>query len=125
MNIYAGTGRLTKTPIIKEVESNGKSFKVTDFTIMVATSKKNSDGSTVKAPIHCQVFGNSADYISKYAVKGTLIGVSGEMQVNQWGEGENFKTKTFVNVDKIEINETKEQTEIRRKALEQAEKTPS
>lgn len=123
MNIVAITGRITRTPAVEEVGKE-KKFKKCSFTLMVKTKRKNDKGFR-SDPIQCEALGQIASTLEKHVVQGSPISLTGEMRTDSWGEGESFRQRTYLHVDSLEIQETRDQTEVRKRLLEEKENTPS
>ena len=70
-------GRLVQDPEIKELE-NGK--KVTNITLAIKRSYKNSDGIYDTDFIDCVLWNGIAENTSEYCKKGNIIGVKGRLQ---------------------------------------------
>ena len=70
-------GRLVQDLEIKELE-NGK--KVTNITLAVKRSYKNSDGIYDTDCIPCIVWNEMAENVAEFCKKGDIIGVKGRLQ---------------------------------------------
>ena len=81
MNNVSLCGRLTSTPELKTT-NNGQS--VTTFTIAVERRFQPKDGEKLTDFINCVAWRNSAEFISKYFVKGDPIAVTGEIQTRKY-----------------------------------------
>lgn len=95
MNKFIGIGRLTAEPQIKEV--GGKQLANFSIAINRAFNKEQTDF------ISCVVWGKSAEYIGKYAKKGQLVSVEGELNINKSGD----KYFTQINVSQANILSSK------------------
>jgi single-strand DNA-binding protein len=93
-------GRLTKMPELKEV----KDKKVCEFTI--ATNRINGQDADF---INCVVWNNQAENLCKYQVKGNIIGVIGELRIDNYEIEGNKRYKTYVMVNNIEFLESKKE----------------
>ena len=93
-------GRLTKMPELKEV----KDKKVCEFTI--ATNRVNGKDADF---INCVVWNNQAENLCKYQVKGNIIGVIGELRIDNYEIEGNKRYKTYVMVNNIEFLESKKE----------------
>ncbi|NLU43768.1 MAG: single-stranded DNA-binding protein [Acholeplasmataceae bacterium] len=100
MNKIKLTGWLTDNPDVRATRS-GK--MVADFTIAVPRITKDAQGRREKDYIKCIVWGQAADYASKYLKNRQLIGVSGRLQMRKY-EADNGKVQYFteVVVDQLE-----------------------
>ena len=117
MNVITLTGRLTRDPEIRQTQSG---MKVASFGL--AVNRRYQQGEQKTDFFNCSCFGNRADIIEKYFVKGNRIAVSGEVNINNY-TGNDGITRTNVNVlvDIIDFIDTKGETE----ALRQMEATAS
>lgn len=100
MNKVMLVGRLTKMPELKEV----KDKKVCEFTI--ATNRINGKDADF---INCVVWNSQAENLCKYQVKGNIIGVIGELRIDNYEIDGNKKYKTYVLVSSIEFLESKKE----------------
>ena len=82
MNLVCLTGRITKDLVIEKVGSSGIS-KAT-FNVAVEREFKNSEGKKDADFPRIIVWKQAADYLAKYAGKGTLIEVTGKIQTGSY-----------------------------------------
>ena len=82
MNLVCLTGRITKDLVIEKVGSSGIS-KAT-FNVAVEREFKNSEGKKDADFPRVIVWKQAADYLAKYAGKGTLIEVTGKIQTGSY-----------------------------------------
>ena len=82
MNLVCLTGNLTKDIVLEKVGKDQTS-KVT-FTLAVSRDYKNSKGEYETDFPKVTVWRNSADYLAKYAGKGTMIEVAGKLQTGSY-----------------------------------------
>lgn len=75
------TGRLTKIRICAR-RRPGKS--VTNFTVAVDRPRRKDQEIADTDFINCQAWNKTAEYICRYAKKGTLIGVDGRIQTRNY-----------------------------------------
>lgn len=95
MNKVMLIGRLTKTP---ELRSTPKGKQVCDFTI--ATNRINGKECDF---IDCIVWDKQAENLCKYQVKGSLIGIEGQLRIDTYKDKDNnSKKRTYVMVGNIE-----------------------
>lgn len=104
MNQVIIIGRITRDLELRYTE-NKKA--VCNFSIAVNRTYTNEDGEREADFINIQVWGKQAENLKKYQTKGSLIGVSGELRVNQWEEEGQRKYKTFVLANQIEFLSSK------------------
>lgn len=81
MNKVVLVGRLTRDP---ENRSNASGSSNARFTIAVNRNFKNKDGNYDADFISCVAFRNTADFISKYFKKGSMICVEGRIQTGSY-----------------------------------------
>lgn len=100
MNKVMLVGRLTKMPELREV----KDKKVCEFTI--ATNRVNGKDADF---INCVAWNSQAENLCKYQVKGNIIGVIGELRIDNYEIEGNKRYKTYVMVNNIEFLESKKE----------------
>lgn len=101
MNKVCLTGRISTELEIKKT-STGKSLL--DFNLAVKRDYKNEGGKYDADFIHIKAWGGSADFLGRYAMKGSLIEVSGKIVVNEYQNSEGKKvTSVYVQTDSTEI----------------------
>lgn len=105
-------GRLTKNP---EIRFTGSGIAVLSFTLAVERSYTNAQGERETDFINCVAWRGTAETLSKFAVKGSLIGVTGSIQTRNYqnNEGRTIYT-TEVLVDNFQMLEPKSVTDNRR-----------
>ena len=98
MNLIILSGRTTRDVEAKEI-GNGK--KVANFTL--AVDRRTSDGKATDF-FDCKAWGKTAEILAKYAPKGKLISVNGELQTRSYEDREGNKRKAYeVSVEKVEL----------------------
>ena len=98
MNLIILSGRTTRDVEAKEI-GNGK--KVANFTL--AVDRRTSDGKATDF-FDCKAWGKTAEILAKYAPKGKLISVTGELQTRSYEDREGNKRKAYeVSVEKVEL----------------------
>jgi single-strand DNA-binding protein len=106
MNQLVLTGRLTSDT---ELQTTSSGINFVKTTIAVDREFKDAKGEKVTDFFDITVWRQSAEYISKYAGKGDLVGVVGQLQKRSYErDGKNIWT-TDVVVDKIQVLHRKEQ----------------
>ena len=100
MNKVMLVGRLTKMPELKEV----KDKKICEFTI--ATNRINGQDADF---INCVAWNSQAENLCKYQVKGNIIGVIGELRIDNYEIEGTKRYKTYVMVNSIEFLESKKE----------------
>lgn len=105
MNLVILTGRLTKDV---ELKSSQQGKSIAKATIAVRREYKNSEGKYDSDFINLIAFGNTADFLSKYFSKGSLLTVTGRIQTGSYktNEGKTIYT-TDVVVNTTEFVESK------------------
>ena len=85
-------GRLTRDP---ELRRTGTGIAVTSFTVAVDRDfGKNENGEKETDFIDCVAWRSTGEFISKYFTKGSMIVVSGRLQVRSWTDKEGNKRRT-------------------------------
>ena len=69
-------GRLTRDPELRRTNSG---TSVCSFTVAVDNRQKNPDGTKSASFIPCTVFQNTADNMTKFLRKGSLVGIEGRL----------------------------------------------
>lgn len=109
MNRCIITGRIANNLELRST-STGKS--VCEFRL--ATNRPtNRDGERVADFINCRVWNKTAENLTKYQKKGSLIAVIGRMQVDNYQDKDgNNRYNTYVLVEELEYLETKKKEDI-------------
>lgn len=90
-------GRLVRDPEYRAL-SDGTS--VCNFTLAVDDDFKDKDGSKVTDFVECTAWRKTAEYITRYQLKGALLAVTGRLKSRKWTDREgNKRTSWFVSVD--------------------------
>lgn len=97
MNQVNLTGRLTKDVEVRYTQS-GKA--VGSGTIAVTRRFKNADGNTDSDFIQYVVWGKSAEILSQYTSKGTLVALTGSWQTRSYEKDDG--TRVYVNELNVE-----------------------
>ena len=98
LNQVVIVGRLVKDPELVETES-GK--KVTNITLAVPRSYKNTDGEYDTDFVDCTLWTGVAESTSEYCHKGDLLGIKGRLQTSNYEKDGEKKYKTTVIAEKI------------------------
>ena len=69
-------GRLTRDPELRRTNSG---TSVCSFTVAVDNRQKDADGNRTTSFIPCTVFQQTADNMSKFLRKGSLVGIDGRL----------------------------------------------
>jgi single-strand DNA-binding protein len=91
-------GRLVKDPELKETDS-GK--KVTNITLAVPRSYKNSSGEYDTDFITCVLWDGVAENTTEYCHRGDLLGVKGRIQTRSYETNEEVKRVTEVIAERV------------------------
>ena len=91
-------GRLTKKPELKKTDS-GKN--VTNVTLAVPRSYKNTNGEYDTDYIDCVMWNNVAESATEYCNKGDLVGVKGRLQTRVYEKDDEKKYITEVIAEKV------------------------
>ena len=101
MNKVVLVGRLTRDP---EVRSTSAGFSTARFTVAVNRNFKNKEGNYDADFISCVAFRNTADFVSKFFKKGSMIGLEGRIQTGSYDAQDGTKRYTTeVAVDNVEF----------------------
>lgn len=92
MNKFIGIGRLVRDAELKELKG-GKQLANFSIAITRAYNKEQTDF------INCVAWGKTAEYLGKYAKKGQLVSVDGELNIDKV----NDKYYTKVNVASVSV----------------------
>lgn len=107
MNKVVLVGNLTRDPELRTT-SNGVS--VTSFTVAVQRRYKSQDGQQQADFISCVAWRSTADFVAKYFVKGSKIGLSGTIQTRTYDDANGVrKYVTEVVADDVEFVTSKAQ----------------
>ena len=113
MNIIALIGRLTESPELKQTNS-GKSVVSTNIAVDRPFSKDTTDF------IPVVVWNQSADYLSRYANKGTKVAITGKLTTRKYEDKNGNKRTAFeVVADTVEICDSAKESST------EAKSTPS
>lgn len=107
MNKAILVGRLTRDPEIRYTTGTNATANI-KFSVAVNRDFKNAEGNYEADFINCVAFGKTAEFISKYFSKGSMIGIDGSIRTGSYinAEGKKIYT-TDVNVSKAEFVESK------------------
>jgi len=100
LNNVTIAGRLTRDV---EVRTAGNS-KVANVTVAVTRPYKNSEGNYEADFIDCEVWGQSAEFLGKNAVKGQEIAVMGAIEVRTYNDKDGQRrTRTTVKAQNVRL----------------------
>jgi single-strand DNA-binding protein len=99
------TGRLTKDVEVRKTQSG---LSCANFTVACDRFRKKDDQEQSADFISCVAWRQSAEFLEKYAQKGTMIGVDGRIQTRSYENAQGAKVYvTEVVADNVQILETK------------------
>ena len=104
LNQIVIVGRLVKDPELRQTEG-GK--KVTNITLAVPRSYKNSNGEYETDFIDCVLWTGIAETAATYCKKGDLIGVRGRIQTAIVEKEDGKKKRTEIIAEKVTFLSTK------------------
>lgn len=107
MNKALLAGRLTRDPEMK-YSTGTNATAITRFSIAINRKFKNAEGNYESDFINCVAFGKTAEFISKYFSKGSMIGICGRIQTGSYTNDKGVKIYTTdVVVEDAEFLESK------------------
>lgn len=101
MNVWTGTGRLTKDAVIRAAQET----TVARFTLAV-NRKYKKDGENADF-ISCVAFGKTAEFIEKYTKKGMKVEIVGRIQTGSYEKDGAKVYTTDIIVETIDFAESK------------------
>lgn len=105
-------GRLTKNP---ELRYTGSGIAVVSFTLAVDRNYTNAQGERETDFINCVAWRGTAETLANFSVKGSLVGVTGNIQTRNYQNNEGRTIyMTEVVVDNFQMLEPKSVTDNRR-----------
>ena len=103
-------GRLTRDP---ELRRTGSGIAVASFTVAVDRDFGGRDGGERETDfIDCVAWRQTGEFVSKYFTKGSMIVVSGRLQIRGWTDKDGNKRRTAeVVADNVYFGESKRSSE--------------
>ncbi len=103
-------GRLTRDP---ELRRTGSGIAVASFSVAVDRDFGGRDGGERETDfIDCVAWRQTGEFVSKYFTKGSMIVVSGRLQIRNWNDKEGNKRRTAeVVADNVYFGESKRSSE--------------
>ena len=103
-------GRLTRDP---ELRRTGTGIAVASFTVAVDRDFGGRDGGEKETDfIDCVAWRQTGEFVSKYFTKGSMIVVSGRLQIRSWTDKEGNKRRSAeVVADNVYFGESKRSSE--------------
>ena len=110
MNHIVIMGRLTRDP---ERRETGNGVPVTSFSLAVDRGYSPKDGGERQTDfIDVVAWRNTAEFVSKYFVKGQMAAVTGRLQIRDWTDKDNNKRRSAeVIADHVYFTESKKSRE--------------
>ncbi len=110
LNHIAIMGRLTRDP---ELRRTGSGVAVSSFTIACDRDFNPKDGGEKEVDfIDCNAWRNTAEFVSKYFTKGSMVIVSGRLQIRNWTDKEGNKRRNAeVVADSVYFGDSKKSSE--------------
>lgn len=98
-------GRLTRDP---EIRRTGSDIPVSNFTVAVDRDLKNKNGEYETDFIDCVAWRKAAELIGRYFRKGSMIVVSGRLQLRDWTDKDGGKRRSAeIIADNVYFGESK------------------
>ncbi|MCI7809051.1 single-stranded DNA-binding protein [bacterium] len=103
-------GRLTRDP---ELRRTGSGIAVASFTVAVDRDFGGRDGGEKETDfIDCVAWRQTGEFVSKYFTKGSMIVVSGRLQIRNWTDKEGGKRRSAeIVADNVYFGESKRSNE--------------
>ena len=102
MNKVILTGNIARDPELHTTQSG-----ISSMTLDLAVQRRFVDKQTGERKadfIRCVLWRQAADYVNKYAAKGTKLGIEGRLEVSDYTDKDgNKRYMTEVQVDQVEI----------------------
>lgn len=113
-------GRLTKDPSV-QFTKGGNGVAYVNFTLAVNRTFTNSKGEREADFISCQLWRKAAENLGKYATKGSLIGINGQIQTSSYDNNQGQRVyRTDVISDHFSLLESRQKAESRHQHNDQA-----
>lgn len=101
MNKVILIGNITKDIDLRQ--SNSGKF-VVEFSVAINNGKDQQGNELPADFVNCTAWNKTAEVLSKYATKGTKVGIEGAMKTQTWTDQQgNNRYKTYVLVDRVEL----------------------
>lgn len=97
MNNLTISGRITKQATLSNA-----SVSVANFSIAFSDGK-DKYGNYKSSFLECRAFNKTADYVVQKIEKGTLIGLTGKLTINEWEKDGKKYSKPLLVVSSVEI----------------------
>jgi single-strand DNA-binding protein len=108
LNHIAIMGRLTRDP---ELRRTGSNVAVTNFTIAVDRDYSGPNKEKKTDFIDCVAWRQTGEFVSKYFHKGSMIAVSGRLEIRDWTDKDGNKRKAAeINVENAYFGSSKSES---------------
>ena len=98
-------GRLTRDP---ELRKTGSGIAVANFSVAVDRDFKNDSGEKETDFIDCVAWRHTADFVCKYMKKGSMVVLSGRLQIRPWTDNDGNKRRAAeIVADNVYFGESK------------------
>ena len=102
-------GRLVREP---EYRTTGSGISVVNFSVAVDRDFSGQSGEKETDFIDCVAWRQTAEFITKYMRKGSMVVVSGRLQIRSWSDKDGNKRRTAeVVADNVYFGESKRSAE--------------
>ena len=102
-------GRLTSDPTLRRT---GSGIAVVNFSVAVERDFKSEGGEKETDFIDCVAWRQTGEFVNKYFTKGSMIVVSGRLQVRSWTDNDGNKRRTAeIVADNVYFGESKRSAE--------------
>ena len=102
-------GRLVRDP---DYRTTGSGLSVSNFSVAVDRDFKTDSGEKETDFIDCVAWRNTAEFVTKYLHKGSMVVVSGRLQIRSWTDKDGNKRRTAeVVADNVYFAESKRQAD--------------
>ena len=92
-------GRLTRDP---ESRATGAGTTVANFSVAVERDFSGQDGEKKTDFINCVAWRKTAEFVTKYFTKGSMIAVSGRLEMRDWTDKDgNKRTSAEINAESV------------------------
>lgn len=108
MNSVNLIGRLTENPEMRQTQGG---TAVTNFSIAVPRDYKDQNGEYPTDFIQIQAWRHTAEFVCKYFVKGTRVGITGQIQTSKYKDRDgNNRTSVYVIASGVDFADAKKDT---------------
>ena len=98
-------GRLTRDPELRHTQNN---TPVASFTLAIDRGRKDANGQSQTDFIDIVAWRQTAEFVSKYFTKGSMVAVSGRLQMRDWTDRDgNKRTSAEVVAENVYFGESK------------------